>query len=387
MRTVITTERIPIYVWGEIDDEATLAQTRNLANLPFAHHHVALMPDAHVGFGMPIGGVLAAKGQVMPHAVGLDIGCGVRAWKTNIPVAELLPWRDRILNDVQRSVPQGFEWHKASQADRTDLFDRVPDVEVLRAEVGKAQRQVGSLGGGNHFLELQVDPQSVVWVMVHSGSRNVGKQMADYYDHVARAANERERSDVPLAWGLAHLPVDGVAGSEYLAVMGWCLTFARENRRLMAEDIKTAIARHFPDVEPDEELDVHHNYAAIERHFGEDVVVHRKGAVHAVGTVFVPGSMGTASYVCKGKADADSFESCSHGAGRAMGRKQAVRTISREHVLSELAERDVRLFKVKKGDVAEEAPEAYKDIDQVLEWECDLVEPVVRLLPIGVVKG
>ena len=387
MRTVITTERIPIYVWGEIDDEATLSQTRNLANLPFAHHHVALMPDAHVGFGMPIGGVLAAEGQVIPHAVGLDIGCGVRAWKTNVPVADLLPWRDRILNDVQRSVPQGFEWHKASQADRTDLFDRVPDVEVLRAEVGKAQRQVGSLGGGNHFLELQVDPQSIVWAMVHSGSRNVGKQMADYYDHVARAANEREYSDVPLAWGLAHLPVDSVAGAEYLEVMGWCLSFARESRRLMAEDIKTAIARRFPDVEPDEELDVHHNYAAIERHFGEDVVVHRKGAVHAIGTVFVPGSMGTASYVCKGKADADSFESCSHGAGRAMGRKQAVRTISREHVLSELAERDVRLFKVKKGDVAEEAPEAYKDVDQVLEWERDLVEPIVRLVPIGVVKG
>ena len=129
----IDSERIPIYVWGESVDDATLAQARNLANLPFAADHIALMPDAHVGFGMPIGGVLATKGQVIPHAVGLDIGCGVRAWKTNVPLADMLPWRDRILNDVQRTIPQGFEWHRGSQAHRTDLFDRVPGVAVLRA--------------------------------------------------------------------------------------------------------------------------------------------------------------------------------------------------------------------------------------------------------------
>jgi tRNA-splicing ligase RtcB len=387
MYTTITTERVPIYVWGQIDDESTLAQTRNLANLPFAHHHVALMPDAHVGFGMPIGGVLAADGQVIPHAVGLDIGCGVRAWKTNVRLADLLPWRDRVLDDIQRSIPQGFEWHRSSQAERTDVFERVPDVGPLRAEIAKAERQAGTLGGGNHFLELQVDPDAVVWAMVHSGSRNVGKQMADYYDHVARAANEAEHSDVPLAWGLAHLPVEGAYGGEYLAVMNWCLDFARESRRLMAESMRVAIARYFPDVEPGDELDIHHNYAALEEHFGETVVVHRKGAVHAVGTILVPGSMGTSSYVCEGKADPDSFESCSHGAGRAMGRKQAVRTIPRERVLAELAERDIKLFKVKKGDVAEEAPEAYKDIEQVLAWERDLVQPRIRLTPVGVVKG
>jgi len=383
----IETERVPIYVWGESADEGTLAQTRNLANLPFAYHHVALMPDAHVGFGMPIGGVLAAQGQVIPHAVGLDIGCGMRAWRTNVPAAELLPLRDRILNDIQRSVPQGFDWHNDSQADRTDLFEDVPDVPALLAQIDRAQRQLGTLGGGNHFIELSVDSAGIVWAMIHSGSRNVGKQMADHYDRIAREENRRSGSGVPLEWGLAHLAIDEEAGSEYLVVMRWCLDFARENRRLMAEDVQRAISRHFPDIEPDPAVDVHHNYAAVEEHLGERVVVHRKGAVRSEGTVVVPGSMGTASYICEGKSTPESFESCSHGAGRALGRKQAVRTIPRERVMAELAARDVTLFKAKKHDLAEEAPEAYKDIDQVLRWQDDLVTPVVRLVPIGVVKG
>lgn len=386
MRT-IATERVPILIWGESVDEGTLGQTRNLANLPFAYHHVALMPDAHVGFGMPIGGVLAAEGQVIPHAVGLDIGCGMRAWRTNVPAAELLPLRDRILNDIQRSVPQGFEWHHDSQADRTDLFDDIPDSTALWAEVSKAERQLGTLGGGNHFIELQVDSAGVVWAMIHSGSRNVGKQMAEHYDRIARDENRARDSSVPLEWGLAHLDVESEAGAEYLEVMNWCLSFARENRRLMAEAVHAAISRHFPDIEPDPAVDVHHNYAAIEEHLGRRVVVHRKGAVRAEGTLVVPGSMGTSSYICEGKATPESFESCSHGAGRALGRKQAVRTIPRERVVAQLAEKDVRLFKAKKHDLAEEAPEAYKDIDQVLDWERDLVEPVVRLVPIGVVKG
>ena len=383
----ITTERVPIIVWGESADEDTMRQTRNLANLPFAFDHVALMPDAHVGFGMPIGGVLAALGEVIPHAVGLDIGCGVRAWRTNIPAEELRPVRDAILSDVQRSVPQGFEWHRQSQAGLTDLFERLPDVPVLLAERAKAERQLGTLGGGNHFIELSVDSAGVVWAMIHSGSRNVGKQMADHYDHVARDANRRSGSEVPLEWGLAHLSVGSEAGAEYLEVMNWCLEFARENRRLMAEAVQKALDRRFPGVKPDEAVDVHHNFAAEEEHLGERVVVHRKGAIRCAGTVIVPGSMGTSSYIGEGLENPDSFVSCSHGAGRALGRREAVRTIPRERVLAELRERDVHLFKVKKHDVAEEAPEAYKDIEQVLAWERDLVDPKIKLIPLGVVKG
>ncbi|MBA4370201.1 MAG: RtcB family protein [Coriobacteriaceae bacterium] len=385
---IIDTERLPIHVWGEDADEGTMRQTRNLANLPVARHHVALLPDAHVGFGMPIGGVLAAAGAVVPHAVGLDIGCGVRAWRTNVPAVELLRVRDGILNDIQRSVPQGFEWHATSQAERTDVFDEMPDVPALLAERDKAARQLGTLGGGNHFVELQVDSAGVVWAMIHSGSRNVGKLMADRYDAFAREAAARGGPDaVPLEWGLAHLSTESEAGAEYLAVMEWCLRFARENRRLMAEAVQRAVARHFPDESPDDALDVHHNYATAEEHFGELLIVHRKGAVRAEGRVIVPGSMGTASYIGEGIASPESFESCSHGAGRAMGRKQAVRTIPRERVVAQLEERGVRLFKARRRDLAEEAPEAYKDIEAVMRAQADLVEPLVRLTPIGVVKG
>lgn len=383
----VLTEQIPILVWSEDVDDATMEQARNLANLPFAFSHIALMADAHVGFGMPIGGVLAAEGQVIPHAVGLDIGCGVRAWPLNLTHGELAPVLDRILNDVQRSVPQGFEWHASSQSERTRLFDQVPDVRPLRDEIEKAARQMTTLGGGNHFVELQVDGESMCWAMVHTGSRNVGKQMAGYYDDVARRDNRQRGSSVPDEWGLAHLEIGSASGQDYMQVMGWCMRFAAENRRLIAEEVMRAVRRHFPDAAPGEAIEVHHNYASIETHFGREVVIHRKGAIHARGRVAVPGSMGTASYIAEGKASPDAFESCSHGAGRSMGRKQAMREIPRELVLAGLREKGVRLFKANKRDVSEEAPQAYKDIDSVMAHQRDLVEPLVRLTPIGVVKG
>lgn len=383
----IETERVPIFVWGSEVDDATLAQARNLANLPFAFSHIALMPDAHVGFGMPIGGVMAAEDQVIPHAVGLDIGCGMRAWRTNIPAEEMRPERGRILRDIQHAVPTGFDWHRGPQADRTAVFDDMPAAPALLAERTKAARQIGSLGGGNHFLELQSDEDGVVWAMVHSGSRNVGKQMGEHYDAIAREFDRSQGSAVPLEWGLAHLPIDSAEGAEYLAVMTWCMHFAFESRRLMAEDIARAIERRFPNSEPDEGFDIHHNYAAEEEHFGRRVVVHRKGAVRACGRVIVPGSMGTASYIGDGLCNPASFESCSHGAGRVLGRKQAKRLMPPEQVLGDLAQRDVRLYKARRGDVAEEAPQAYKDIEDVMRHQRDLVRPAVRLRPLGVVKG
>lgn len=383
----IKTDGLPILAWGAEPDDATLGQALNLAKLPFAFHHIALMADAHVGYGMPIGGVLATRGEVIPHAVGLDIGCGMRAWPTNIPADEIEPIKRDLLHDVTRSVPTGFHHHKQSQAGRTGLFDDVPNVPVLRAEAEKAEYQVGSLGGGNHFIELQADEDGMVWAMVHSGSRNVGKQMGEHYDRVARAANEAGGSPVPREWGLAHLAAESPKGREYLAVMMWCLRFAEESRRLMAESVQRALDRRFPGVEPGEGIEIHHNYVALEEHYGERVWVHRKGAVRAIGPVIVPGSMGTASYIGEGLANPESFESCSHGAGRAMGRKQAKRVISRERVMAQLTERGVHLETTSKGDVAEEAPEAYKDIEDVMKYQRDLVRSTVKLRPIGVVKG
>lgn len=383
----VDTERIPILIWGDSVDSGTLAQARNLANLPFAHGHIALMPDAHVGFGMPIGGVLAAEGQVLPHAVGLDIGCGVRAWRTNVPVADFMPLRGDMLHDIARAVPTGFEWHRDSFAGRTGLFSDVPESSALEAELEKAARQLQTLGGGNHFIEMSADPEGIVWCMVHCGSRNVGKQMADHYDHLARATNAREHSPVPAEWGLAHLAVSSEEGSEYLAVMEWCLRFARENRRMIGETVQAAVERRFPATSPDEALDVHHNYAAQETFGGTPLVVHRKGAVRAVGVVAIPGSMGSASYLGRGLENPLAFGSCSHGAGRAMGRKEALRTLARDEVLAELERRDVVLEKAKKGDVAEEAPQAYKDIEGVMAHQRDLVEARMKLTPIGVMKG
>lgn len=383
----VTTGALPIKVWGAEPDETTMTQALHLAELPFAWRWIALMPDAHLGYGMPIGGVLASLGEVIPHAVGLDIGCGVRAWRTNVPVAGFMPVRDRVLSDVQRTVPSGFKWHHASQEDRTSLFTDVPDIAVLQAEVAKAARQVGTLGGGNHFMEVQRDPDGIVWMMVHSGSRNLGKQMAEHYDALARRENAARDDPVPAEWGLAHLAADSGVGAEYLEVMDFCLRFARESRRLMAEVMQAALSRHVPGAEPDPPVDVHHNYASREAHFGRDVVVHRKGAVRAEGTVAIPGSMGTHTWIGLGLCAADSFCSCSHGAGRRLGRKQAKREIPAERVIREMRERDVRLFEANKRDIAEEAAGAYKDIDEVMAAQSDLVEPTVLLTPLGVVKG
>jgi tRNA-splicing ligase RtcB len=382
----IDDEAVPILVWGEEPDEAALAQARNLANLPFAHHHVALMADAHVGYGMPIGGVLAARGEVIPHAVGLDIGCGVCAWRTGIPEASFSAARGEVLADVARSIPTGFSWHDGSQEDRTDLFDEVPDSKPLRRELHKAVRQVGTLGGGNHFIEFQRDDEDVVWAMLHSGSRNLGKQMAEHFDEVAKEES-RGRSDVPGQWGLAHLAVSSAAGAEYLAVMDFCLRFARESRRLMAESVRAALERRFPGAPAEAATDVHHNYAAVEKHFGSEVVVHRKGAVRASGRVVIPGSMGTASYVGEGLEDADSFVSCSHGAGRTMSRRRARKAFPVRDVYAEMREKDVVLRAGRKGDVAEEASGAYKDIDRVMDAQADLVRPTHRLEPLAVVKA
>jgi tRNA-splicing ligase RtcB len=292
-----------------------------------------------------------------------------------------------VLNEIQRGVPQGFDWHQESQAERTGLFDDIPAVPALLAEAHKAEFQVGSLGGGNHFVELQVDPDGIVWAMIHTGSRNVGKQIAEHFDRVARDLNRAAGFAVPLEWGLASMECGSEPGRAYLAAMEWCMRFAKESRRLIAEVVQTALDRRFPGVRPADAVDVHHNYAALERHYGEEVVVHRKGAVRAVGPVLVPGSMGTVSYVGQGRASAESFESCSHGAGRAMGRKAAMRALPREQVMAELEELDIRLFKRHKRDVAEEAPQAYKNIDDVMAWQRDLVDARIRLRPLGVVKG
>ncbi|RKO67102.1 RtcB family protein [Desulfofundulus salinus] len=382
---VITTERLPIKIWAREVEEGALEQARHLANHPYARHHIALMPDVHQGYGMPIGGVLATEGVIIPNAVGVDVGCGVQAVRTNQTVEAVRPRLRDILNQIQRAIPTGFNHHKKPQS--SPLFHRAPDVPVIRDELENARYQLGTLGGGNHFIEIQRDDQDYVWIMLHSGSRNFGKKVADYYNRLAINLNERYGSPVPREWQLAYLPLGTQEGQNYLAAMQYCLEFARENRAHMMRVILEICHSLLPDFAWGEELDVHHNYASLEKHFGQQVMVHRKGAVRAVGDVIVPGSMGSPSYICRGLANRESFASCSHGAGRVMGRNEARRRIPVEKVIKEMQTLGVELFKAKKGDLAEECRQAYKDIDQVMEDQKDLVEIKIRLQPLGVVKG
>ncbi len=380
---VIEGNRLKIYCWAEDLEEEAMAQARNLANLPFACSHVALMPDTHSGYGMPIGGVLATRDVIVPNAVGVDIGCGMRAVKLPLPAEKLYEKRDAVLNDVQRSIPTGFNWHKSPQDH--SLFKSVPDIRVIREEFDNARRQLGTLGGGNHFIELQKDTAGESWIMLHSGSRNLGKKTCDVYN---KAARDKNYYNLPDSWQLWGLPVDSPLGREYLSAMRFCLDFARANREHMMRIILGIVERHLKiSTSGLDQIDVHHNYAAVEKIGGVDHVIHRKGAVRARGTVIIPGSMGTPSYICRGLENPKSFASCSHGAGRTMGRNAARKAYSVESVIQEMRRKDISFFKANKKDAAEECSAAYKDISSVMRQQADLVEILLELKPIGVVKG
>lgn len=379
--------RVPIKIWAGDLEEGCLRQLHHLANLPFAFHHVAAMPDAHEGYGMPIGGVLAARGAIIPNAVGVDIGCGMALLDTGLQAEQVRPVLRQILNDIQRSIPHGFARHKSPQD--SDIFVEAPvDLKIIDQELESARYQLCTLGGGNHFIEVQSDKDGLIYVMLHSGSRNLGKKVADYYNKLAVKLNRRWHMSVPEEWQLAFLPTDSQEGQDYLRAMNFCLAFARENRRLMLDRIEDILERFIPEYRRGAgRLDVHHNYARLENHFGENVMVHRKGAVRAQGQVIIPGSMGSSSYIARGLENTESFWSCSHGAGRVMSRSQARKEILVDNVILEMREMEIELFKVNKSDVAEECRQAYKDIGMVMRQQEDLAEALVELRPLGVVKG
>lgn len=375
---------VPIISWADDLDEDTTRQAINLANLPFAFSHICLMADAHVGYGMPIGGVLATEDYIIPNAVGVDIGCGVRAWCTRVEKERFLAARSDIMGGIYRLIPTGFNWHKKQQADK--IFERPPKSPIIRKQLERARYQLGTLGGGNHFIEAGFDDQGLVWLMVHSGSRNLGHQVATHYNKVAQKWSKKHLPSIPPGHQLACLNVNTAEGKEYIAAMRYCLDFARANREHMMQRILRVWNQYFSEA-PMPYVDVHHNYAAYEKHFNTCLWVHRKGAVRASGRVVVPGSMGTKSYIGLGLENPESFHSCSHGAGRVLGRRQAKRNISIQRVQRQLQAQNIELYKTKMRDVAEESPEAYKDIDVVMENQKDLVKIEVSLTPLGVIKG
>jgi tRNA-splicing ligase RtcB (3'-phosphate/5'-hydroxy nucleic acid ligase) len=402
---------IPIKSWCENIEAGALEQAVNLARHPVTFSHVALMPDCHVGYGMPIGGVIACKNAVIPNAVGVDIGCGMVAVKTTCPAEKFVELKERraLLDTVKQLVPVG-EGHSHQHEQDWDGFDRYFDAlsgtESYDWPAKLDHENLGTLGGGNHFIELQVseksftDPQDegMIWLMIHSGSRNLGYKVASYYHKKAMAVNEKWHSAIPVK-DLAFLPADSVLGQGYIRDMNFALDYALENRRRMMACFKQVLTDFVGEIEFLQEINIHHNYAALENHFGKNVWVHRKGATSAkAGELgIIPGSMGTSSYIVKGRGAVESFMSCSHGAGRKMGRADASRHLSVEdcdRAMTGIVFDRWSKFKSRRkkpGDKKlldlSEAPLAYKDIETVIAAELDLIEPLVKLSPLGVVKG
>jgi tRNA-splicing ligase RtcB len=393
LKNVISTERLPIKVWATDLEDVALSQAKNLANLPFTYKHIALMSDAHMGYGMPIGGVMAAKYAIVPNAVGVDIGCGMLAVKTSIQHIEGTQLKS-MMSQIRRSIPTGFNKHNFDTTLEFDLSeDLMPGVVnvsinslfVVNRNWENAVKSLGTLGGGNHFIEIQLGSDGYIWFMVHSGSRNLGKQVADHYNRIAKNLNEKYYSSVPAKWDLAFLPENTKYADDYIEEMQFCIDYALANRRVMAERIKEA----FPDgTEFAKEINIAHNYASLEHHFGENVWVHRKGATLArEGTIgIVPGSQGTNSYIVEGKGNPLSFNSCSHGAGRKMGRKAAERTLDLNSEINRLNDKGV-IHSIRTKKDLDEAPGAYKDIVEVMDNQKDLVDIVTELMPLAVIKG
>ena len=393
--------RVPIKTWlpaAEIEAGA-MDQLRAAANHPEAGSHIAVMPDCHVGYGITIGAVFPTAGAVIPNAVGVDIGCGVAALPTGVMLdPEKMDkgfWRGWS-GKVGRSVPTGFNTHKSPQP--LGALDRAFQAAGLQPLLKtKAALQLGTLGGGNHFLEAQADEDGQIWLMVHSGSRHTGLRIAGHYNDLAIRGSHKRALDA--GKDLASLPLDDQSGQDYLADMAWATEFARESRRRMIQAMAEAFAAQLAESgEPfaadlaasaiPEILDVHHNYARLEEHAGQEaptVMVHRKGATSAAAGELgiIPGSMGSASYIVRGKGNPESFNSCSHGAGRRMGRNAAKKAISEAEFAASLS----GTFSRASRSYLDEAPAAYKDIQTVIGRQRDLVDVVHTLRPLITLKG
>lgn len=401
--------RFPIKAWlSGMDqiEESCLEQAYNLSNLPFLHKWVCLMPDTHTGKGMPIGGVIATKDVIIPNAVGVDIGCGMVFVATDIKYEEIrdvtvgtASLMQTMIGNIMRSVPMGFEKHKQRQEsavlDRAlanrDQYEEAPALVHL---IEEGYFQVGTLGGGNHFIELQEDEEGYLCIMIHSGSRHLGKEICDYFHNMARELNTTWYSQVPDEYRLAFLPVHTKEGQQYIHWMHLALDYAYENRERMMERVCDIVKGHIEryagrTVAFTDRINCHHNYAALENHYDANVWVHRKGAtrVRPGERAVIPGAMGSYSYVVEGKGNPESFHTSSHGAGRAYSRSGAMNAFTTEQVIVDLKEQGVILGKRKKNDVAEECRFAYKDIDEVMAQQTDIVTPVRKLKTVGVVKG
>ncbi len=396
---LLPTGGVPVRAWtrGVHFDGAAQRQLANVARLPILHSHVAAMPDVHVGIGATVGSVIPTVGAIIPAAVGVDIGCGMVAQRTSLRAEQLPDALATLRSEIEQAVPHGGgeghrtgAWTEApahvcrawrSLADRyARILARHPKVEHRRA-----LEQLGTLGGGNHFIEVCLDEEDRVWVMLHSGSRGAGNRIGTHFIHLAQREAQREQLRLPDR-GLAYLREGSELFADYVAAVGWAQDYARASRELMLAAVLAVLRAQLPPFGVEERaIDCHHNYVAREHHFGADVYVTRKGALRArkddLG--IIPGSMGARSFIVRGEGNPESFESCSHGAGRAMSRGDARRRFSLED--HRRATRDVECRKDRA--VLDETPKAYKPIDAVMRAQEDLVSIVHELRQVVCVKG
>lgn len=390
MKKVISTEKVPIKLWLDNIEEGALEQAKHLANLPFVFKHIAIMPDSHQGYGMPIGGVMATEGVIVPNAVGVDIGCGMCAVKTSLEDIDKDTLK-RIMGEIRKVIPVGFNKHQEMQdMSLMATGNNIPENGIVLQEWDNARKSLGTLGGGNHFIEIQKGSDGFIWIMIHSGSRNLGLKVADYYNKLAIELNKKWFSQISTQWELAFLPVDSEEGQDYLGEMQYCVDFAFANRKLMMWHIINIIAQSIENmvIKFEPMINIAHNYAKLENHFGKNVWVHRKGATLASKDTIgiIPGSQGTKSYIVKGKGNLDSFQSCSHGAGRKMSRASARKDLNLEDEIKKMDKQGI-IHGLRNQNDLDEASSAYKDIDIVMENQKDLVETLVELQPLAVIKG
>ncbi|GHG75785.1 RtcB family protein [Streptomyces griseocarneus] len=394
--TEVPGARVPIRMWADpaTVEAVAMQQLRNVSTLPWIQG-LAVMPDVHFGKGATVGSVIAMRGAVCPAAVGVDIGCGMSAVKTSLTANDLPGDLSRLRSKIEEAIPVGFSMHDDPVDPRRlhglptagwdDFWGRFDGVaEAVKFRQSRALKQMGSLGGGNHFWELCLDSDNSVWIMLHSGSRNIGKELAEYHIGEARKLSHNQNLvDRDLAVFIADTP----QMAAYRHDLFWAQEYARHNREIMMALSQDVLRREFKKAKVTfgQVISCHHNYVAEERYEGVDLLVTRKGAIRAGGGEYgiIPGSMGTGSYIVRGLGNADSFNSASHGAGRRMSRNKAKKMFSER----DLAEQTQGVECRKDRGVVDEIPAAYKPIEQVMEQQRDLVEVVAKLKQVVCVKG
>ena len=392
--------QVPVHIFTDDIDAQALRQLHNIASLPIVHPHVAAMPDVHAGIGATVGSVIPTRGAIIPAAVGVDIGCGMNAVRTTLTASDLPDNLARLRSAIEAEVPVGFEQHEWSRVQGSrharavrPLGDRLAHIVERHRGIAKMLRQfertwicqAGTLGGGNHFIEICLDEEQRVWIMLHSGSRGIGNVIGRYFIAAAQKDMRRHQLQLPDA-DLAYLSEGSTVFDDYVEAVDWAQDYALLNRSEMMRRVLDVLAKHAPPFRLDgEAINCHHNYIARETHGNEDLYVTRKGAISArQGELgIIPGSMGARSFIVRGKGNAESFCSCSHGAGRSMSRSEAKRRFNR----FDLAEQTAGIECRKDGGVIDEIPAAYKNIDAVMAHQSDLVEVVHTLRQVVCIKG